>query len=770
MTTNHYFLKQKTSTQTGLYVQRTFPQILVFGMFSAYHCLKNPAGYVNFGANELWRKPMPTSLGKYSARSLIIFLLLLSGCGGGGGGGGTAATETILIPQAMSLSPEDTFPIAAAMGGIVIDGDHIYVAKGDAGIVILEISDSRPLTEIGTVPLENGGYASQLVKAGNYLYLAAGSEGLLVVDVSNPGLPNTTFSDRAPAGARNLMLAGDRLFVTNNQGLFIYDIRTPGQPVLSGKLSAFFYPFQQMALSQVVSNGPAYITDGGTDLNIVFVADPARPKLITTINMGHKITALATYGDYLLAGGESNELYVYDIRRTLPALAATLPLADLTPPDASGTLIHRIVIQDHFAYIADGVNGIQVVDIQEITSPRIFATLALTGKCRNLALDGDALAIVNTDAGIALAGIYWGDDRDADGIPDMIDPFPDNPAEWKDSDGDGIGNNADPDDDNDGALDPDDAFPLDPAEQADTDNDGYGDNRDAFPKDPLEWSDFDGDGYGNNEDVFPEDPNEWADTDRDGIGNNSDAFPEDSTEWMDTDFDGIGDNKDMDDDGDGRTDWTDTYPLDTDNDGQENTIDPDDDNDGHPDIEDAFPLDEEEWQDTNGDGLGDNFPDNRYAVIVTNYGTITLELFEDVAPLTTKNFIRLAKKGYYDGLLFHRVIDGFMIQGGDPDGNGTGGPGYAIIDEFPTDESGNLILTHDSSGMLSMANSGPNTGGSQFFITLDATSWLDGVHSIFGHVVQGMGVVTTIGATKTDLSDKPVSDVIMESVTIVTNP
>ena len=151
---------------------------------------------------------------------------------------------------------------------------------------------------------------------------------------------------------------------------------------------------------------------------------------------------------------------------------------------------------------------------------------------------------------------------------------------------------------------------------------------------------------------------------------------------------------------------------------------------------------------------------NPIAVFETNHGTFEIELFEDKAPITVKNFIDLAEKGFYDGLIFHRVIDGFMIQGGDPSGMGTGGPGYVIPDEFHKD------LKHDSEGVLSMANAGPNTGGSQFFITLAATPWLDGHHSVFGKVVKGMDVVREIGKVDTDFQDKPLAKVVMEKVTI----
>ena len=151
---------------------------------------------------------------------------------------------------------------------------------------------------------------------------------------------------------------------------------------------------------------------------------------------------------------------------------------------------------------------------------------------------------------------------------------------------------------------------------------------------------------------------------------------------------------------------------------------------------------------------------NRAAQVKTNLGSFTIDLFEDRAPQTTKNFIDLAEKGFYDWVIFHRVIKDFMIQGGDPDGTGRGGPGYNIPDEFHPD------LKHHGAGILSMANAGPNTGGSQFFITLEATTWLDGKHAVFGEVTEGMDVIQTIGTTPTARGDRPLEDVVMESVTI----
>ena len=148
------------------------------------------------------------------------------------------------------------------------------------------------------------------------------------------------------------------------------------------------------------------------------------------------------------------------------------------------------------------------------------------------------------------------------------------------------------------------------------------------------------------------------------------------------------------------------------------------------------------------------------ATIKTNMGEIVIELFADKAPKTVENFVTLAEKGFYDGVIFHRVIPQFMIQGGDPTGTGRGGPGYTFADEFePT-------LKHTEAGMLSMANSGPNTNGSQFFITVAATPWLDGKHAIFGKVIEGLDLVIKMSEAATLPGDRPKNKIIMEKVTI----
>ena len=164
------------------------------------------------------------------------------------------------------------------------------------------------------------------------------------------------------------------------------------------------------------------------------------------------------------------------------------------------------------------------------------------------------------------------------------------------------------------------------------------------------------------------------------------------------------------------------------------------------------------------------------AHFTTSEGSFTVRLFEDEAPATVANFVGLAegtkewtdpksgqkvKQPYYNGLVFHRVIEGFMIQGGDPLGTGTGGPGYKFADEFSPK------ARHGKAGILSMANSGPNTNGGQFFITLAPTPWLDNKHSVFGEVIDGLDVVKKIGSTPTSKpGDRPVKPITVQSVTI----
>ena len=149
------------------------------------------------------------------------------------------------------------------------------------------------------------------------------------------------------------------------------------------------------------------------------------------------------------------------------------------------------------------------------------------------------------------------------------------------------------------------------------------------------------------------------------------------------------------------------------------------------------------------------------ATLHTSKGAIAVELFDDDAPKTVENFTKLARDGFYDGVIFHRVIPDFMIQGGDPTGTGRGGPGYTFEDEVPADAPG-----FDKPGLLAMANAGPGTNGSQFFVTVAAAPWLTGKHTIFGEVTEGYEVVEAISKAATGAQDRPREDVVIERIEV----
>lgn len=183
----------------------------------------------------------------------------------------------------------------------------------------------------------------------------------------------------------------------------------------------------------------------------------------------------------------------------------------------------------------------------------------------------------------------------------------------------------------------------------------------------------------------------------------------------------------------------------------------------------AEPDEQPQGEQTRGEQSGDtdgppdvDVSDVEGAVLHTSEGEIELELHPEDAPVTVSNFVGLAEDQFYDGLIFHRVIDDFMVQGGDPEGTGRGGPGYTFEDELESDHS------FDRPGVLAMANSGPDTNGSQFFLTVTETTHLDGQHTIFGHVADdgSQEVLDTIAQVETDAQDRPVSDLTLESVEI----
>lgn len=157
-----------------------------------------------------------------------------------------------------------------------------------------------------------------------------------------------------------------------------------------------------------------------------------------------------------------------------------------------------------------------------------------------------------------------------------------------------------------------------------------------------------------------------------------------------------------------------------------------------------------------------NKMENKKVELETNYGKIVIELYSKDMPITAGNFENLTKQGFYDGVIFHRIIDDFMIQGGDPTGTGMGGPGYEIKDEFT-----NTDLDQNQRGTIAMANAGPNTGGSQFFINLVYNYHLDGKHPVFGKVIEGMDVVDKIAKVNTDSRDRPLEEVKIISAKLI---
>ena len=161
-------------------------------------------------------------------------------------------------------------------------------------------------------------------------------------------------------------------------------------------------------------------------------------------------------------------------------------------------------------------------------------------------------------------------------------------------------------------------------------------------------------------------------------------------------------------------------------------------------------------------GCGGNEMKNPKIKLETTQGNIVIELYEKEMPITAGNFKKLVQGRYYDGVIFHRAIDGFMIQGGDPTGTGMGGPGYEIKDEFTK-----TSLDRNDRGTISMANSGPNTGGSQFFINLVNNNFLDGKHPVFGKVVEGMDVVDKISKVPRNSQDKPLKDVVITKAYLI---
>jgi len=537
--------------------------------------------------------------------------------------------------------------------------------------------------------------------------------------------------DTTNGQTRGVLKDGSIIYVADGTaGLKVYELASGGS---LNKIGAFFLAGEAQAAARTLLKvgNYLYLTARTEGLYVLDVSDPANPVLITRIDTPDMATFITKNGSYLYVS-DRKSLIIFDI--SIPG--SPVEVGGYPAPNE----FEHVLVEDGIAYIAAYYSGLMLLDVSNPSAPTKITSVSA----------GFALWAIEKRGNY----IFTGGETSGLIVFDVENPL--NPIELVTL-----------------AL-PDQSEPLTTLDQPPFDMEAHGDylfvaDGDfgvqvvdiSNPLAPFIATEFDT--PGNVQDFY-----------RDGqnlvVGDYVNGFhvlnigPE-----FDLDADGIGNNLDVDIDGDAITNITDPRPLDTDNDGIDNDLDIDDDNDSVNDSDDMFALDEEEWLDANADGLGDNIPNNRFAVIDTSLGMMKLELLEDIAPLTTKNFIKLATSGFYDGLIFHRVINAFMIQGGDPNGNGTGGPGYAIADEFPVDYVNNLLAVHDAEGVLSMANSGPDTGGSQFFITLGQQSHLDGVHTVFGRIVQGLPVLQDIGAVETTIFERPIVDVVINSVTITLN-
>lgn len=527
----------------------------------------------------------------------LLLALFLVGCNGGG--------DDVVQPSpspSMSLQLTKLDAVATAHQGrsVVKDGAYVYVGTSDGWLLVFNVVGGDSLVEIASLALNNSQGAAidafSMVKVGNYLYISAIADGVLIVDVTDPTMPNHV----AQSDVKNYSatLNDNRLYVSADDQFIVYDVSDPSSPTQLGRYAS---PYPGMHAS-VIDGDFAYVSQevplGLATVNIfgIFdIADPSSLKTIGAVSTLYSITSMAMDGDYLLVAEAGGGINIYNGHNTSNFLVSSLNTTSLFQPSQFDELALQTVVQGHYAFMADGPNGIAVIDIQDVVAPRLVARVKtgvnINGINNNnvtgIAVDGDLLVAADDSNGVYLFRI-------------------------------------------------------------------------SEVQNPVASS------------------------------------------------------------------------------------------------------------------------TNRFAVIQTSYGLIKLELREDLVPLTTNNFIRLAQSGYYNGLLFHRVIAGFMIQSGDPNGNGTGGPGYTIPDEFPYDGAGNLLLKFDQPGILAMANTNalnsgsPDSGGSQFFITVAPEPGLDGGYTVFGRVVEGLDVVQAINAVETICptcappNDKPINDVVIESVTITT--
>ena len=453
---------------------------------------------------------------------ILLLTFVLASCGGGGGGGGGDgssdggtttdgnSSRAADVKEVVNLSVTSSYNTSGVATGIFKEDDIVYVADGTKGLVILQISNTRELTEIASLELVVGAKAIDLVKLGNYLYIAAEENGLAVINVTDPVTPFVEGYYDTPDKAYFLTIEENTLYLSDRRGLVAFDVTDPAIPYEIWGLESSATSF----MHSTWLDGSLYVAGYSEGVKTIAVTADT-PFVESTDSVGSPLWAVAPYNvdgkDYLLLGGQTTGLLIYDVAGA-EEKGEALALTNIAEPTAEDQTSYHIVTQGHFAYIADGNNGVQVVSLKDFGDPYVAGVLATNGTVRDIIIDGDDLLIADSSRGIHLAEVDILLDNDGDGFANEDDDFPEDDTEWLDSDGDGVGNNTDTDDDGDGIGDSIDD---------DSDNDGYSDSQDLYPFDPDFWIDSDGDGEGDN--------NEWLLVDNESI------HAEVSGDWTDKD-------------------------------------------------------------------------------------------------------------------------------------------------------------------------------------------------------------------------------------------
>lgn len=399
----------------------------------------------------------------------ICISLTLTACGGGGGGGGGGGTISLNgnnppdnngptgPREVVRMAVHATFNTPKSATGILKDGNIIYVADRSNAVLVLQVANGSELNQIGSVELGEDIKAYSLAKSGNSLYVAGREGGLAVVDVTDPANPIAGLTYDTPDVAMYATLQGDRLFLSDRKGLLGFDISDRMQPYQTWALAA-----DNMSFLRSTAQGNQLVLAGYAEGVTAFSFPAGEPVLDSSEKIGRPAWSIAQYPaqspteqNYYLLGGEGAGFTVFDLEAGAK-VGKTLPLTDVAQPKAADETGYDIVTRGHFAFVADGKNGIQVVSVEDVNTPYIAGSLKIKGDIRDLSVDGDLLVAADADTGVHLLSIEVLPDTDGDGFANSLDDFPSDPDEWLDTDGDGEGNNTDTDDDNDGIADADD--------------------------------------------------------------------------------------------------------------------------------------------------------------------------------------------------------------------------------------------------------------------------------------------------------------------------